>query len=62
MNRRIGFRLDGDSVESEEVGFASESVSDSSDWKEFFSQAIIHFCMVYGLFAAIRDFVLLFIK
>ena len=62
MNRRIGFRLDGEGVEVEEMGFASETASDTGEWKEFFSQAIIHFCMVYGLFAAIRDFVLLFIK
>ncbi len=62
MNRRIGFRLEGDSVESDEVGFASENAVDSGEWQEFFSQAFIHFFMVYGLFAAIRDLVLLIIK
>jgi len=62
VNRRIGFRLDGESVEVEEVGFAFESANDTGEWQEFFSQALIHFAMVYGLFAAVRDLVLLFIK
>jgi hypothetical protein len=62
VNRRIGFRLEGDGAESEKVGFASENTSDTGEWQEFFSQAFIHFFMVYGLFAAIRDLVLLIIK
>ena len=62
MNR-IGFMVsDQDSEEQEDQGYAeSLGVHEEESWTDglgdFLFQSVVRFCMVYGLFAAVRDLV-----
>jgi hypothetical protein len=61
--RKIGFEISNeDANEQNETGAAEVAQFQSQDrWTnglgEFFFEASIKFCTIYGMFAAIRDFV-----
>lgn len=56
---KIGFvQPEEEIVDEQEVGFidpASGAEGEQTDWPSWVATVLIHFCMVYGIIAIVRD-------
>ncbi|MBT4400896.1 MAG: hypothetical protein HOD37_15555 [Bacteroidetes bacterium] len=60
MKMHIGFDVSGESEAEQGIGFAEGSETEhwSEELPEYFLGAWMKFCLVYGIYASVRDLVM----